>query len=316
MSASETEELRRAPRTAGASARLAGCQTAAVVTAGLLVVACRSEVSTTAIELANVGFATPESVIHDPDADVYLVSNVNGDPFAHDGNGFVSRVSPDGTVLALKWIDGTHEGVALDAPKGMAFLGDLLFVADIDSVRAFDRRTGAPRGSVEIDGAMFLNDVATGPGDCVHVSDTGVGPGFTPAGGDAIYRVGRDLKVETVAKSAALGEPNGLFASGNDLFYVGWASGDFCLLRPDGAPEKLVHLPAAQLDGLVRASPGRWLASSWAGQCVYSIDPGGNFTVVKEGLEAPAGIGWDAERSRLLIPLFTSDAVRIEPLPE
>ena len=32
------------------------------------------------ITVANVGFATPESVLHDEVADVYLVSNINGTP--------------------------------------------------------------------------------------------------------------------------------------------------------------------------------------------------------------------------------------------
>ncbi|MGH2396883.1 MAG: hypothetical protein ACRDFW_07825 [bacterium] len=61
------------------------------------------------------GFQTPESVLYDSRADVYLVSNINGpavprNVFAVDGNGFVSRVSPSGKVLGLKWIDGTKKG--------------------------------------------------------------------------------------------------------------------------------------------------------------------------------------------------------------
>ena len=35
------------------------------------------------------------------------VSNRNGGPGDMDDNGFISRVSPDGRVLDLKWIDGT-----------------------------------------------------------------------------------------------------------------------------------------------------------------------------------------------------------------
>src|SRR6185503_3709727 len=44
-------------------------------------------------ELANVGFAQPESVLHDEVDDVYLVTNINGDSLAHDNNGFVSRIT-------------------------------------------------------------------------------------------------------------------------------------------------------------------------------------------------------------------------------
>ena len=62
--------------------------------------------------------STPESALHDPEADVYLVSNINGGPCDRDDNGFISRVSPDGQVLDLKWIDGADPGVTLHAPKG------------------------------------------------------------------------------------------------------------------------------------------------------------------------------------------------------
>ena len=84
--------------------------------------------------LSGVGFSTPESVLYDPEADVYLVANIHGGPSARDGNGFISRLSPEGEVIALKWIDSAAEGVTLDAPKGMALVGERLFVADIDVV--------------------------------------------------------------------------------------------------------------------------------------------------------------------------------------
>ena len=42
------------------------------------------------IEVTDVGFQTPESVLHDTTADVYLVSNINGAPAEKDDNGFIS----------------------------------------------------------------------------------------------------------------------------------------------------------------------------------------------------------------------------------
>src|SRR5262245_42159091 len=59
------------------------------------------------IEVKDVGFATPESVLYLPDQDIYLVSNINGKPADHDDNGFISKLGPDGRVIDLKWIDGT-----------------------------------------------------------------------------------------------------------------------------------------------------------------------------------------------------------------
>src|SRR6185503_17852593 len=94
--------------------------------------------------LTIAGFSTPESVLHDSVQDIYLVSNINGSPTAKDNNGFISRVRPDGAIENLNFIEGGRAGVTLNAPKGLAVTGDTLWVADIDVVRAFNARTGAP----------------------------------------------------------------------------------------------------------------------------------------------------------------------------
>ena len=41
-----------------------------------------------------MGFESPESVLYDELADLYLVSNVNGGLADADGNGFISRLGP------------------------------------------------------------------------------------------------------------------------------------------------------------------------------------------------------------------------------
>lgn len=66
------------------------------------------------------GFHTPEPVRHDPEQDVYFVSNIDGNPSAKDGSAFISRLSPDGEVKDLRWIDGSRPGVKLNAPNGIA----------------------------------------------------------------------------------------------------------------------------------------------------------------------------------------------------
>ena len=56
-----------------------------------------------------LGFTKPESVVHDTTQDIYFVSNVGaGSPSASDQNGFISRVSPDGTLTTLKAIAGLN----------------------------------------------------------------------------------------------------------------------------------------------------------------------------------------------------------------
>ena len=69
--------------------------------------------------IKDVGFQTPESVQHDVATDTYLVSNINGSPLDKDDNGFISKLSPEGQVINLKWIDGAAADVELNAPKGI-----------------------------------------------------------------------------------------------------------------------------------------------------------------------------------------------------
>lgn len=257
-------------------------------------------------------FRTPESVLHDSSGDVYLVSSIEGAPLDKDGNGFISRVSPQGTLEQLKWIEGGVGAVRLSAPKGMAILGDSLFVSDIDTIRIFHRQTGEPLGDWGVEGATFLNDVAAG-GGFVYVTDTGMRAGedgFEPSGTDAVYRFDRDGAMTRIASGDALRAPNGIVVDGSRVV-VATFGGDQLLRIEDNVPTSIASLPAGQLDGLVRLGDGSFLVSSWAGGAVYRIRPGGDAQAVVEGVEAPADIGWDAQRSRVLVPLFNDDRILI-----
>lgn len=252
--------------------------------------------------------STPESVLHIPDADIYLVSNINGSPFAKDDNGFISQVSPAGKITNLKWIDGGKKEVTLNAPKGMTILGGILYVADIDVVRKFDLQTGAPKGEIAIKGATFLNGMASGK-DVVYVSDTGKKEGFANSGTDAVWQIKGD-KATPVIKDPKLGNPNGLAVVGEDIWAVNFGNAELYKVT-GGKKDAVVALPTGALDGLIAMPNGDFLISSWAGKVVYRGPATGPFKPVAKEVQSPADIGWDAKRSRLLVPLFEKNAVRM-----
>ncbi|MDH3458280.1 MAG: hypothetical protein OER90_15670 [Gemmatimonadota bacterium] len=271
------------------------------------------------ISVAGVGLETPESVLHDQTDDVYLVSNINGNPLAKDGNGFISRIAPDGTVLTLKWIDGETPNVTLHAPKGLAIRGDTLFVADIDVVRLFDRRTGDAVGTWNVPGSTFLNDLAVGRGGKLYVTDSGLragANGLASSGSDAVVQFDDVGTPERLVSGEALGRPNGIAVDNEGrIAIVTFGSGQIRLVNAESG--QISGLPAPQagaLDGVALALDGSYLISSWDGSAVYRMGPGGQYSVEVSDVDAPADISVDRVRRRLLIPLFRENRLEIRPL--
>lgn len=273
------------------------------------------------------GFLTPESVLYDSAQDVYFVSNVNGGPLAKDNNGFISRVRPDGGATAggggaaaievLKFIEGGRGGVTLNGPKGLAVLGDTLWVADIDAVRAFNARTGAPVDSVKLDSlhAVFLNDIAIAPNGAIYVTDTGirfddVGNVLHP-GPDRVFRIGPDRKVTTAVKGDSLGWPNGitLDAAGKRFIIVQYGGKAIMAWKPGDRAPKVIARGAGGFDG-VEIIGGKIVVSSWADSSITRFDSTQGTKIIT-GVPSPADIGYDAKRNRLLIPIFTGNRIEI-----
>jgi hypothetical protein len=274
------------------------------------------------ILVRGVGFAAPDSVIHDAQADVYLVSNVNGELAASDDNGFISRLASDGTLISLKWIDGASAGVRLDAPKGMALVGDKLYVADLGALRSFDRSTGQATGEIVIGGASLLTDLSVGPTGALYVSDSGVRPGQAAskrkkASPAALYRWDGSGAASVLFQGTELGHPTGLFADADGVWFVN-LEGQLCRISPQGRHELVATLPGADLDGLVQTEDGRWLVSSWATSSVYvqGLSPASGLTFVPliADLPSPAGLGYDATRRQVLVPQPADDAVYIQQI--
>jgi sugar lactone lactonase YvrE len=270
------------------------------------------------IILKDVGFKTPESVLYDAEQDVYFVSNINGKPLDVDGNGFISKVTPEGKSVELMWIDGSKKTSALNAPKGLAVSGNTLYVADITFVRMFDRKTGAPKGKVAIPGATFLNDMATGPDGTLYVSDSGLRAGkdgFEPSGSDSIYKILKGNRPVKLIADKELGAPNGLAVDETGVWVVTFGSGELYKVDATGKKEAGQKLPAGVLDGLVKLSDGTLLATSWAASAIYRGTPGGTFETIVHDVKSPADIGFDTKRNTILIPLFQLDTVELQKLP-
>lgn len=241
------------------------------------------------------------------------MSNINGGSAEADGNGFISKLRPDGTVIALKWLDGNKDGVTLNAPKGMAVAGGVLFVADLSQVQIFSLPDGEQKASIDIKGSIFLNGVTAGTDGSVYVTDSGFAGGMEPTGTDAVYQVWPDGKYKVIVQDKEMGHPNGIWYDKDRLIVNTLGSGELFSIDFAGQRTSLLKPPTGGLDGLVRLDDGRLIVSSWAGSAIYALGKDGEFTVLVNDLVSPADLGVDTKRHRLLVPLFKEDKVVILP---
>jgi hypothetical protein len=259
-------------------------------------------------------FATPESVLYDAAADRYLVSNINGKPDGVDGNGYISELSPDGTIKTPKLIASGEKGAKLDAPKGMAIVRGELWVSDLSQVRKFDLKTGAPKGDIALPGATFANDVLATADGKVYVSDSSVRvgeKGFEPNGNDQVFVIDKAGKVKVLGKGKDFAGPNGLALGPKNALYVNTLmSNELFQLTDDGKRENIIKLPNGGLDGLL-ISGDTVIISSWGASTIYrgKLFGGGTFEPIIQNVKGPADIGWDSKRNRVLVPRFTEDLV-------
>ena len=267
------------------------------------------------------GFKTPESVRYDAAEDVFYVSNINGSPVAKDNNGFISRVRADGAIDSLMFVAGGRGSVTLNAPKGMALVGDTLWVTDIDAVRAFERRTGKPVATIDFArrGAKFLNDIAAGPDGALYITDTGIrfrGNDVQHPGPDRIFRIAPNRAVTVAIQGDTLGRPNGIaWDDANDRFIVVSFGGTRIFAwEPGKAAPTPIASGAGQFDGVEVLADGRVLVSSWTDSTV-SVVQDSTMTRMISGLPSPADIGVDSKRQRVAVPLFNDGRVELWQIP-
>ncbi len=217
------------------------------------------------------GLAKPECAYYDADTNAIYVSNVNGFPTDKDGNGFISKISTDGTVIALRWALG------LDAPKGLRAHGKTLWVADIDQIVAIDLDSGDVVKRVPVEGAEFLNDLATAEDGTVYAADTL---------GNKIFQY-KDGAVSEFGAGVELESPNGLLVDGDRLIVAAWglepnenfqtkAPGNlYSLDRTSGKKTAITKKPLGNLDGVELDGQGGYVLTDFLAGKVLAVSADG-----------------------------------------
>src|SRR3954468_85491 len=223
--------------------------------------------------------SSAEAVVFDSARDVYFVSNISGDAGVKDGNGFISRITADGVVDSLHFIQGGRGGVTLNGPMGSRIKGDTLWVVDVDVLRGFDARTGAPLAAIDLApaGAAFLNDLTLGPDNDFYITDTGVrtvNGKSSHTGPDRIYHVDSQRLVTIALETPALSMPDGIGwdAKGRRLVLAPFGGKAVQQWHPGDAALTDVAPGPGHFDGVEVQPDGRILITIWDDSSVSTLD--------------------------------------------
>jgi sugar lactone lactonase YvrE len=267
-----------------------------------------------------VGFDGPESAKYDPEQDVFFVSNQTGPGSERDGNGYIVRMSAASPDTAEIFAQGGRGGVVLDSPKGITLHGDTLWTADIDKLRAFDRRTGTPLATIDFAplGAVQLNDLAIGPDGSIHVTDTGIimsRKGVIHTGPDRVFVVGPGRAIRVEAEGPELKQPNGITWDGVGKRWIIVSFDPYhgqvmTIPLAGGSPTSIWTSAHGNFDGVEVLPDGAILFASWADSSIHVLERGVERQLIREVPE-PADIGIDTRRNRLAIPMATLGRVEL-----
>lgn len=239
------------------------------------------------------GLQVPESVLYQeaPDGGFLLVSQINGEPTAKDGNGGIAKLSLDGAIIDQEWVTG------LNAPKGMDSYNGKLYVSDIHDVVVIDIATQQVENRITVPQSKFLNDVAVDEEGVVYVSDSHT---------NKIHRIqngASDVYLEGIEGA------NGLTFVDSDL-YIG-AGDTLWRVGEDQSLLKVAQGFEEGADGVEQVAENTFVVSCWAG-LVYRVSADGTIEKLldtrEEGINT-ADIGWNPEREVLYIPTFFKNSV-------
>jgi sugar lactone lactonase YvrE len=275
-------------------------RTMTVIWAGILVLTCAADV-------AADGLDGPEAVRYDPELDLYFVSNFNGD-VSGDANSFVSKLSPDGEILVLKFMVGTDDR-PFHGGRGMFIDQSGLWVVDAGGVHLFDRDSGEQLDFVDFSQFElgFLNDIAGGKDGALYVTDTSTAN---------LYRiVDREVSFVTTVPM----KPNGITSDPETgkLLMAPWSDADE-IIAWDIDEERFSS--AGKLEGGgnfdgIEVVGNKIIVASQMDTSLHIIEDGVDRVAV-DLPGKPADIAVDTKRNRVAVPYVALNRVDIIQLED
>jgi DNA-binding beta-propeller fold protein YncE len=265
---------------------------------------------------------SPYSFVHDPLDKGYFISSVNGEAENADNNGFITKLDPNGKLLNLKFIQGGKDDVTLHAPKGMAVVEHVLYVADLDTLRGFDTATGKPVLTLTIRSSTAsqserpqasLSDVTFDGKGHLYCSDQKA---------NTIYRVDPAAQTFSVlVTDRALAGPSGLVVhpKSGQIIAVSWDKGKISEISPAGVVTELFSngFFSNRFQNLRGVDFDRWgnmYVSDFTTGKVWRMSWDKRFQVIAEFLPSPGDLSIDRANNLILVPFELAHAAEMNGL--
>ncbi|MBN1185736.1 MAG: hypothetical protein JXB49_25870 [Bacteroidales bacterium] len=234
---------------------------------------------------------TPESVHYDNERNVIYVSNINSDPGGKDNNGFMSKLSVDGKILELHWVDG------LSAPKGMDVYGNKLYVTDVDELVVINIDSSIIVKKIPVEGSEFLNDISVDKNGKVFFTDSKTNTIYTY--NDSVVEIWLNSGIEK--SNGLLCEKERVLCAASDLLSIDYATKTISVIN-DGISGG---------DGVTAIGDGAYFVSEWPGE-VYIVKPDSSMVSLlntRDDKTNSADIDYIQKDSLLLVPTFFKNSV-------
>lgn len=276
--------------------------------AALALGACAAHAAAPAPLWTASGLANPDSALYSTQQKVLYVSNINGEPNAKDGNGFISQLTLDGKPIKREWLKG------LNAPKGLGYYFGLLYIADLDELLEVDTGNGRIKRRLKAAGSKGLNDIAVTSNGTVFVSEDG---------GNTIWRLQGDSFAPWLRDPALEGPSGLLFDKGQLLvasFGVPKADGqgtESSYLKTVDIATKAISarflpIPLGNLDGLASDGKGGTVVSDFTRGNVFRIAADGQPNLWLQLTPGTADLG--TAPGLLLVPQRLENTLTAYPL--
>lgn len=257
----------------------------------------KNEIKLTKLWETDTLLKTCEAVRYNINTGVIYVSNIgNVPPNEKDGDGSISIISKEGKIISKNWVTG------INAPKGMNYFNDKLYVADIDEIVKVDIPTGIIEKKYLIKDSEFLNDLDIDVNGDIYVTDSK---------GDKIYKLANEevslwLDLKNI-------NPNGILVEHNRILVVSSSKGDFISIDKTTKKLNVIATGIVGGDGIVPIKNG-YLVSAWQGQIFFVDNNSKGMDAVKildtqEKKLNSADMSIIIEENILLVPTFFGNKV-------